>query len=123
MVCEGGIMIPKKHFKNTQFDEQELLFFEKLEKFAGPLRFSAHEMVECIDRLTWKSKELSALKDAYQHLENLHVSDLKHGIEGVKKEFDMVDFIADAAQDHAMNNADFVMYFDKQNHFNAEVNT
>lgn len=110
-----------KRFKGSMFYEQQDAFFSKLEKFTGPLRFCAHEMVECIDKLTCRSKELNALKEAYHQLETLSVKELEHGIEAIKTEFLNVDFITDT-NGTAMNNADFVMYFDKQNHFNAEVN-
>ncbi len=103
------------------FQEQQDVFFSKLEKFTGPLRFCAHEMVDCIDKMTCRSKELNALKEAYHHLETIPVKDLDHAIEAIKTEFLNVDFITDV-NGTAMNNADFVMYFDKQNHFNAEVN-
>ncbi len=111
-----------KHFKGSIFHEQEDIFFEKLEKFTGPLRFCAHELVECIDKLAWKSKELNALKEAYHRLESLPIKELDHGIDAIKAEFLSVNFSTEINHTEAMNNADFIMYFDKQNHFNAEVN-
>lgn len=111
-----------RHFKGSMFCEQEDVFFAKLEKFTGPLRFCAHEMVECIDNLAWKSKELNALKDAYQRLESLPIKELDRGIDAIKTEFLHVDFSTDIHHADAINNADFILYFDKQNHFNAEVN-
>lgn len=111
-----------RRFKGSLFYEQEDVFFSKLEKCTGPLRFCAHEMVECIEKLAWQSKELDALKDAYHQIESTPVKDLDHRIDAIKNEFLNVNFNVDSTHSTAMNNADFAMYFDKKNHFNAEVN-
>lgn len=109
-------------FKSPAYQEQEKLFFDKLEKFTGPLRFCAHEMVDCIEQLSWKSKELTALKDAYHRIETIAVSELSEGIELIKSEFSHIDFSVEVGHTEALNNAEFIAYFDKQNHFNAEIN-
>lgn len=109
-------------FKGSLVHEQEDIFFSKLEKHTSPLRHCAHEMAECINKLTWKTKELNALKKAYIQLETIPIKDLEWGIDAIKTEFLTVDFLSNTNHTMAMNNADFVMYFDMQNHFNAEIN-
>lgn len=111
-----------RNFKGSMFYEQQEIFFSKLEKFTNPLRYCAHEMVDCIDKLNWKADELLALKEAYYQLETMPINDFEHGIDAIKTTFLAVPFIADSVNTTAMNNADFVTYFDKQNHFNAEIN-
>ncbi len=109
-------------YKGTLFHEKEDVFFSKLDKFTGPLRHSAHEMVGCIEQLSWKNKRLNELKKAYAELESMAVIDLESGIEKIKNKFLKIDFMSGTNLGEAMNNADFVVYFDKQNHFNAEIN-
>jgi len=112
----------KHHYKLSIFQEDEDVFFDKLEKHTSALRCCAHELVECIDKLPCKTKELEALKNAYFQLETMSVKELEWGIDAIKTEFLTVNFLSDMSNIEAMNNANFVDYFNKQNHFNAEIN-
>ncbi|MDP3704777.1 MAG: hypothetical protein Q8R24_02560 [Legionellaceae bacterium] len=104
------------------FHDEETVFYRKLEKCVVALRHCAHDMVDFIDHLEHQTMEWQALKKSYFQLESMPVRDLYRGIEAIKTDLTKITFVSDKSKWTAKNQADFVDFFEIQNHFNAEFN-
>lgn len=111
-----------QRFKGLILHNEDSIFYVKLEECVRPLRNSAHEMVDFIDGLPHKTDELNALKESYCQLEAMPIQDLYHGIDAIKDGISNVTFYSKENNRLIMKQSDVVMFFEKQNHFNAEAN-
>lgn len=107
----------------TMFQNEEHLYFEKLEKVAMPLRHCAREMVSFINHLEHQTPALRALKQSYLIIESLPVKDLNQGLVQLKHTLANIAFIKDDTLFNAKNQPDFIGFYEIQNHFNTEVNS
>ncbi|MDP3704775.1 MAG: hypothetical protein Q8R24_02550 [Legionellaceae bacterium] len=112
-----------QRFKGLVFhNNEDCIFYVKLEECVQPLRNCAHEMAEFIDGLACKSDALNHLKEAYCQLEAMPIQDLYRGIDAIKDDISDVHFYSKENNELIMEQADVVLFFEKQNHFNAEAN-
>lgn len=105
------------------FHDEESVFYRKLNKCAVSLRHCAHDMVDFIDHLEHQTTEWQTLKKSYFQLESMPIKDLYRGIEAIKTDLTKVKFLPEQSKWTAKNQADFIDFFEIQNHFNAEVNS
>lgn len=109
-------------YKNRLFKDEEGLFFVKLEDCATAVRHCAHEIVAFLDALPHQTPELVALKEAYAQFELLPIQDFPKGLETIETDFLKVPLVEDKTHYAAMNDAEFLSYFEKQNQFNEKTN-
>lgn len=104
------------------FHDDDASYYDQLDVFAEPLRNSAHNIVDFIERLGNKTQELQNLRDSYSKLESMPVKNLCTGIENIKTSLLKVEFISNSVDASPQEQREFVDFFELQNAFNIEVN-